>query len=211
LCSSPPLAFGSVFLIPCVARDLMLRITASADLWSQYVSFAPWAWGGFVLLIILLLGAVLWVVYRRLSKRLGGRSDAEMMILKGLEESSAMTEEERRRVRTALARQYMRPAEEPAKGAAGLSPLQQLAIEAQRLEEEARLKAAQRAPQPPPLPDEAPPESARASSSPAEPDLPPMMRKLLGKSDIELEDMVAAGLLSEEDLEWVRRARGGQS
>jgi hypothetical protein len=105
----------------------------------------------------------------------------------------------------------------PAKRAnTGLSPLQELALEAQQRLEEARSRKA--TPNQPPPDVEA--ESAIVEALPSPPalpppspasDLPPMMRRLLDKSDIELEDMVSAGLLTEEDYQWVRRARSRPS
>ncbi len=191
----------------------MLTLLANDALWSQFVSVRPWAWAGLVLLVVLVMGAVGWFTWRRVARRFGGHNEAEMMLLRGLDDSSALTEEERRKVRAALARQYMRPAEEPVKAASGMSPLQQLAMEAQRLEEEARLRGPQKRPPAPSIPEHQPeetPSAAQPDAATRQPpaDLPPMLQKLLNKSEIELEDMVAAGLIGEEDLQWVKRERG---
>lgn len=191
-------------------------------LWSRYESLAPLAWAGLVLLVLLLIGAIVYVVNRRVQNRLGRRREAELMMLKSLEGGSGLTEEERKKVRAALARKYMQGTEEQTKKPTGLSPLAELAIEAQRLEEEARARAAQQRAEVSvsatdgvgAIPEVEPEEQAsqvpdKASASIA--DLPPMMRKLLDKPDVELEDMVSAGLISEEDLAWVRRVRSTRS
>jgi hypothetical protein len=205
---------------------MFLLVLASDALWARYEALAPLVWAGLVLLVLLLIGAIVYVVNRRVRNRLGRRREADLLMLKSLEGGSGLTEEERKKVRAALARKYMQGTEEPAKRPTGLSPLAELAIEAQRLEEEARARAAQQrsveeraSPAPTTgtwnsLPDAEPegqPAKANAGTDAAIADLPPMMRKLLDKPDVELEDMVSAGLISEEDLAWVRRVRSTRS
>ncbi len=196
---------------------MIVHALASPSLWSQYQRYS---WIGFLAVALLLVAAIVWYIARVVSRRIDRRNDAELALLRGLEGSSSLTEEERKKVRAALTRKYMQSEPAPTRRAStGLSPLQELALEAQqRLEDLKRRKAA---------PDEEPPETATpaetavpaekpvAPPTPAAPspasDLPPMMRRLLDKSDIELEDMVAAGLLTEEDYQWVRRARSRPS
>jgi hypothetical protein len=94
--------------------------------------------------------------------------------------------------------------------------MQELVLEAQQRMQELESRRATPQEPPPDVPAEILPTApivtspAPAASSPSS-DLPPMMRRLLDKSDIELEDMVAAGLLTEEDYQWVRRVRSRPS
>ena len=195
---------------------IIFHALASASLWSQYQRYS---WIGIVAVVLLLVAVIGWYIARVISRRIDRRNDAEMALLRGLEGSSSLTEEERKKVRAALTRKYMQSESTPTKRAnTGLSPLQELALEAQQRLDELKQRKSTPDEEPPEtaLPEkkvvqaEMPPPPTPTASSPAS-DLPPMMRRLLDKSDIELEDMVAAGLLTEEDYQWVRRARSRPS
>lgn len=151
--------------------------------------------------------------------------------LKAAERKKLLSEEETKRVRQAMARQYVRRQEEEKARRAllqGKTGIEALAIEAERLD--AAIPAAGERPKPqpaaapPPNPEALPlakldrpgnvppPESFERFSVPAEPppgpELPEHLRHMAAWPREQLEDLVNAGFLDRTDFDMVMRARG---
>jgi len=152
-----------------------------------------------------------------------GMSTADLEGLK----KAGLSEEELKRIRQAMGRRFLeRQLEEekkrqlPPAAQAALARAEQeelakkAGLASERVEEMPRPAA--RPPLTPPLPVQPPPVFAAPKARPAAPttkakpqpgSLPEELQRLLGRSDLEIDELVQAGFLSPEDARRVREAR----
>jgi len=148
-------------------------------------------------MVLALIFTVIWYIVRR-KRGLGpGGMDSRARDLQSLERKAALTPEEKKKIREAMARQYL--AEQQAKVEAAQMPksVRDLRIEAEKLDLELERKRQEEEAKAPKVPA-TPPEPNPASQ------LPEHLRPLAGKSSQELEDLRNAGFVSDEDYELVR-------
>lgn len=175
--------------------------------------------GVLVFLLAAMVVVLFWHFVR--TKMRGRRPEGTMSVadLKNLESKNLLTKEEINALRHAMARQYLQTQETEkaaAEEAKGLKPLEALALEAQKVEIEAAKRAAgvgqsaAAAPAEAPLPRKpaaapAPPPAAVAApvAVPPAPGLPAHLQALVAKAPQEIEDMLNAGFLSQEDYDHV--------
>ena len=164
---------------------------------------------------VVFVGAILFLLIQRAVKRrirapLSTSTDREdrMRDIDRLRKAGALTNDEVKRVREAMARQFVREQEELAnkQAAPNLGGMGSLALEAERLEHGHR-------PVPiaptPAIPDMRPAETA-APARPEEPrraPLPARLQALANSPETELDDFVTAGFLSPADRELLRQFR----
>jgi hypothetical protein len=164
---------------------------------------------------VLLIGAGLFVlatllllILRRLRRSdFGDTPGLSSRELQELERRQLLSDEEKARVRQAMARQFARRQEQERSKlelAEGRRGIEALALEAERLQH-ARPEPARPSPS---LPAAPPPKIPPAAQPPA---LPETLTSLLDRPREELDDLVAAGFLSEADRARVLRARGEPS
>ncbi len=140
-----------------------------------------------------------------------------------LRTSGQLTEEELKAVRRAMTKQYLERTEAQ-EAARKLPPKAEAALQLAEMEATARREKeaeAQQAPgQEPAAPEQkqqpSPRTKAAEESTPPkapaslEKSLPRRLAPLAAKSDFELEEMVQAGFLSEDDARLIRETRGGE-
>lgn len=125
-----------------------------------------------------------------------------------LKQSGGLTDEELKRVKSAMAKKFLEraKAEEAARNQPAKAEILLAAAEAEVL----RGKEPQTTPQnPPPVrPPLTRPAAVEEPEPPAEqPPLPEKLQPLAGKSDLELEELMMAGFLAEEEARQIRAAR----
>lgn len=188
--------------LPHNAGGLLL---ARADVESSFTEVM--VWGIFILGLVVVL-----LILSRFIKGSVERSARSQEIPFGmttadvdkLRDDAGVTPEEMKAIRQAMARRIRERAElEMRAKAQGLKPEVLLV----RLEEEVRVKGAARVREqlgetpPVEIPNYTPPKPRGAS-------LPKHLLPLLGKSDLELEDLQNAGFLSADDARLIREERG---
>ncbi|MEQ8818813.1 MAG: hypothetical protein RLY93_01105 [Sumerlaeia bacterium] len=203
----------------------MLTLTAQStgvvmtlDEWHTYL----------LVLVALVVGLVVWFFIQRfVRKRIEAhvRSIEEHGIeindLKRMQKTGLLTEDELKLVRQAMARQFLTDQDQTeakrAGGKAGFDALALLRIEAERADRELEERRRQGLSAPPPSSGPAPrpgadamPPAAAAPPPPqaeAPPPLPAALQPMTTLSDIELEDLCNAGLLSPDDMERIQQHR----
>ena len=156
-------------------------------------------WGAVLVAAFLVLFFLQHLIRRSVQKRSSRIAEEEARLLKldALKKRGLVSDDELRRVREAMARKYIERQAEAAKAPEpkkGFSALEQLAVEAERLD--AQLPS----PEGTELPPVPPPEIGSVV-------LPPRLENLLRVPETEWDDMRNAGFLSDEDVVLLRRAR----
>jgi hypothetical protein len=183
---------------------LSLLAQGLADLISNEDYFEMLLWGiGFVFVII-----GLFILNRVLRIGIGGRVKSQTTPfamtpedLDRLREEGQLTEEEMKKIRASMSRQFLQRVQEeeerkkkPAKADIALEVETSLAEEttAGSPTTPAKRPPLERAPAPPPSPADK---------------LPEHLRPMVDKSDLELEELRTAGFITPEEVQQVRRAR----
>lgn len=170
-------------------------------------------------LLLLMTGGVLVVlaalfIFSRIAKRVADArvrriDEAGIGVeeLQRMQKSGALTPDELKKVRAAMARQYLdREKELQSKSfGSGRPALEFLAAESERLE--AELRNAPRPPSKAQPADTPPAPPATAVDAPRDGELAARLRPLENASDLELEELRNAGFLSDDDVESVRENR----
>lgn len=165
--------------------------------------------------VIALLGIFFWFLIRRLKSDPGVKeAEEDLRTLKQLQKKESLSPEEARRVREAMARQYVKLQEErKAKLPEGKKGLEALALEAQRANVQLSKKSPRRLTRPetpampaqtPATPSIPPPEQPVPEKTP----LPDHLRELSGRPLQDLEDLVNAGFITREDMQTLLDWRG---
>ena len=165
-------------------------------------------WGGVLAGAFVILFFVQHMIRRSIVRRGSHIASEEERLrdLSALKKRGLLSDEEMKRVRTVMARKFIdqqKAEAEVPKGGKGFSALEQLALEAERLESQLPVKEKAGTE----LAAAPPPEIPEAESLPAPVPLPSRLHNLLLSPETEWEDMRNAGFLTGEDVELLRAAR----
>lgn len=168
-----------------------------------------------VIFLILALGAFFFAyIFFKWARRVR-KSEAHMTVqeLKSLKEKSLLTDEELKRVKSAMAKQYMeiQKEEERLRDEGNAKGLEALALEAEKLEAGELPKPSAPIKKTPLLPDDhvnVPPLVEKEKSNTTEPPktqkaLPKHLSAYASMNEFELEDAVNAGFISSEEMKEI--------